>query len=118
MSGPPTPPPSSALELEDAARIVQIPPEIAPEATTAVVPPPPVDQPIQPPEEPIAQPAVIQDEIPTLETSPYKPIFDVLVDLAAHDKFEELTQIAEVGDLNVRRLAISTLPITNSSALR
>ncbi|KAI0690582.1 hypothetical protein BC835DRAFT_1363884 [Cytidiella melzeri] len=94
MSGPPTPPPSSALELEDAARLAVIP-EIALPAAA-----PPANAPPQLSEQPTAQlPPAIIPHVAVPVSSPYRQAFNVMIDHATQDKFEELVQIAELADL-------------------
>ncbi|KAI0093902.1 hypothetical protein BDY19DRAFT_919504 [Irpex rosettiformis] len=97
MSGPPTPPPSSALELEDAARTTA-----AIEATLPTTVPPGPDAQEELTEQPAdpAQPVVIPP--PSVSPiNPYKQAFTAIIDLASHDRFEELAQNAESADLNV-----------------
>ncbi len=93
MSGPPTPPPSSALEIEDATRTT-IAPEPAPASTTTTT----TDAP--PTEQTIAHPPPVPT-IPIAAASPYRDAFAVVADLVSHGKFEEVVQVAETADLNV-----------------
>jgi COP9 signalosome complex subunit 8 len=100
MSGPPTPPPSSALEHEDAARVA-VPPVIAEPA----IPVPSADAPQQPIEQQDTQLAdAAPASVPTY--NPYRQAFTVIADLAAREKYEDLVLIAETGDLNVGLLRV------------
>ena len=101
MSGPLTPPPSSALEIEDAARITIVP-ETVPPTTAPELVPPPTDAPPEIPEQPVVQPAPIPSP-PTPLVSQYRQAFVAIIDLASREKFEELVQVAEPADLSVSR---------------
>ena len=103
MTGPPTPPPSSATEIEDAARTSLPPPQAppdepatepqaAPEAPPAA-PPPAVEE---APQDPPPAPAVQQP----IQTS-YELLFPAIAALARSGSLTELVEVAERGDLNV-----------------
>lgn len=97
MTGPPTPPLSSALEIQDAAR-GSVPPEaavpaIAPEPEAQALPVAPVPQ----------HPTLPQQE------SRYGLVFPALSDLAANGRYEELVQTAEEIDLIVNVFALPSL---------
>lgn len=96
MSGPPTPPPSSALEIEDATRTTIAPEPPAPASTTTTTT---TDAP--PTEQTSAHPPPVPT-IPIAAASPYRDAFVVVSDLVTHGKFEEVVQVAETADLNVR----------------
>ena len=101
MSGPPTPPPSSALEIEDAARAT-----VAPVQPTAAPP--------DTPQAPTEQPAAIVPSVSVPPTNRYIQAFTAIIDLASHARYEELSQAAELADLNVRlspMLAIISLDV-------
>ncbi|KAI0811004.1 hypothetical protein BC629DRAFT_1589744 [Irpex lacteus] len=98
MSGPPTPPPSSALEIEDATRTT-IAPEPAPASTTTTTTTTTATD-APPTEQTIAHPPPVPT-IPIAAASPYREAFAVLADLVSHGKFEEVVQVAETADMNV-----------------
>lgn len=102
MTGPPTPPPSSAIEIQDAQREVSVPP---PATTTA----PPADEvpvaetatPTQA-DEPIAIEETNEPEPPPpTPLNTYQLLFPTLADLASKGDYQELIEVAERGDLNV-----------------
>ncbi|PIL24274.1 hypothetical protein GSI_14027 [Ganoderma sinense ZZ0214-1] len=91
MTGPPTPPPSSATEIQDAAR-TSVPPQAAKAAATD-------------PAAPDAQPAPEQVQaaanvLSTANKTSYELIFPSLVILARSGTTKELIQMAERADLN------------------
>lgn len=89
MSGPPTPPLTSAIELEDAARTSG-----APNVVQATAPPP---------TELVQQPAAsIAVQPAPLATNPYSQAFPTISGLAANARFQELVDAAELSDLHVR----------------
>ena len=102
MTGPPTPPPTSAIEIQDAQREASVPPVAA---TTAPPEVPPAegaseaqaDEPIvvEQPSQPAPPPG------PPLNT--YQLLFPALAELASQGKFQELIERAERGDLSVNR---------------
>lgn len=101
MTGPPTPPPTSAIEIQDAQREVSVPPA----ATTA---PPEVstteNATTAPTDEPIAVEEPAQPEpTPTTPLNTYQLLFPTLADLASKGNFQELIEIAERGDLTVNQ---------------
>ncbi|TBU65508.1 hypothetical protein BD310DRAFT_953648 [Dichomitus squalens] len=89
MTGPPTPPPSSATEIQDAARTTMIPPQAAAAA------PDPVAPVAQPAIEPVQAPA---DVVATNKTS-YELLFPSIVTLARNGDLRDLIGLAEHGDL-------------------
>ncbi|EIW60190.1 uncharacterized protein TRAVEDRAFT_57526 [Trametes versicolor FP-101664 SS1] len=90
MTGPPTPPPSSAVEIEDAARTMLPPPAAVP-ATEPVVPPADASEPegAQPP--PVAQ---------AKQVTSYELLFPSISDMARNGSLGELIELAERGDLS------------------
>lgn len=89
MTGPPTPPPSSATEIQDAARTTAPPPALAtePEAPAPAAPVP--EQ---------AQPAVVSQ---TAQKTSYELLFPSIVDLARLGRAMDLIQVLERADLSV-----------------
>ncbi|KAI0707671.1 hypothetical protein C8Q76DRAFT_745855 [Earliella scabrosa] len=90
MTGPPTPPPSSATEIEDAARTTLPPPQAAP-ATEPVAPapaPPPPEQ---------TQPTIPNQTAPK---TAYELLFPSITELARSGSVRDLIQVAERGDLS------------------
>ena len=92
MTGPPTPPPSSATEIQDATR-TSVPPQAAQAAATEAA-------------APDAQPAPEQVQAATNASSntnktSYQLIFPSLLILARSGTTKELIQMAERADLNV-----------------
>jgi COP9 signalosome complex subunit 8 len=73
-NGPPTPPPTTATELQDEAR------------GNSTVPPP--------------VPASAEGTASTIQ-DPYEQIFPAIADLASQSNFHDLIQTAEISDLNV-----------------
>ncbi|KAI0647372.1 COP9 signalosome [Trametes meyenii] len=93
MTGPPTPPPSSAVEIEDAARTV-LPPQVA--ASTLGATEPPAAEPIEPaPDAAHASPAENSKQSTT-----YELLFPSISDLARSGSLRELIEVAERGDLS------------------
>ncbi|KAI0372974.1 hypothetical protein BV20DRAFT_1042308 [Pilatotrama ljubarskyi] len=95
MTGPPTPPPSSAVEIEDAARTV-LPPQAAEapatepqDAADTTVPTQPSPGEVQPP---IAGQAK--------QSTTYELLFPSISDLARSGSMRELIEVAERGDLS------------------
>lgn len=103
MTGPPTPPITSAIEIEDAARAVSA-------AET------PIETPVASSSEPPATAPEVVGSVPveavTLGTpeqavAPFRKSFALLAELATQGKFQELVEDAEVADLNVCTLVLS-----------
>lgn len=92
MTGPPTPPITSAIEIEDAARTAQ--PSTETTVVTGGTAP-------AAPGEPVA-PQVAIAETPQQVATPYRQAFATLAELAAAGKFKELVEVAETADLTVR----------------
>lgn len=97
MTGPPTPPITSAIEIEDAARAATAAeaPAEAPVASSSAT----------------AAPAEVVGSIPveavTLGTpeqavAPFRKAFGLLAELAAQGRFQDLVEDAEIADLSVR----------------
>ena len=99
MSGPPTPPPTSAIELEDAARTSV--PSHAPQTTVSE----PAVAAQRPPGPPAAQQPSVASQATTFMSNSYRQLFPAIRDLASNERFEELAEAAELGDLTVRPLA-------------
>ncbi|OBZ69262.1 COP9 signalosome complex subunit 8 [Grifola frondosa] len=89
MAGPPTPPPTTATELEDAAR-TSVPPQVTPIVAEVQTPPTPSES--APPQAP---PTSAQER----KKTSYELLFPKLAELAVNGNFEELIQVAERGDL-------------------
>jgi len=87
MTGPPTPPPSSALEIEDAVRS-SVPPQVQPVGETSTS---------QASGSGVAVSATSRD----LPMTSYQILFPKLAELAlsSQPKYRELAQTAEIGDL-------------------
>lgn len=92
MTGPPTPPITSAIEIEDAARAAQP----ATETTVVTGGTAPAA-----PGEPVA-PQVAIAETPQQAATPYRQAFATIVELATAGKFGDLVEVAETADLTVR----------------
>lgn len=101
MTGPPTPPPSSALEIQDAQREASVPPPAAAQSETTAAEPADHAQ----NEEPIAvEPTVQPDSTPEVATQSlnvYQLLFPTLADLASKGSYRELVDVAERADWNV-----------------
>lgn len=80
MTGPPTPPPTSEIEIKDAARN-SVPPQSVPS---------------NPPQ------ASSSQTTPPKNIGHYQLLFPTLADFASKKDYKSLTTIAERGDLNVR----------------
>ncbi|KAI8989739.1 hypothetical protein BD414DRAFT_485075 [Trametes punicea] len=91
MTGPPTPPPSSAVEIEDAARSM-LPPQAAPAPATE----PSMSTASQPLLDETQPPIVSQ----TKQSTIYELLFPSISDLARSGSLRELTEVAERGDLS------------------
>ncbi|KAH9857210.1 hypothetical protein C2E23DRAFT_806960 [Lenzites betulinus] len=96
MTGPPTPPPSSAVEIEDAARTVlpppaQAAPTPAPAPATEPVTAPPAEAPV---EEAPPGPTIVPKQPTT-----YDLLFPSIKELAKNGSLRELIEVAESGDL-------------------
>ncbi|KAI0636661.1 hypothetical protein C8Q77DRAFT_1093947 [Trametes polyzona] len=95
MTGPPTPPPSSAVEIEDAARTM-LPPQI-PDAPA----PAPATEPVAPPAE-----QIVPEDTQTAQAGPekqsttYELLFPSITQLAKNGSLRELIEVAERGDLS------------------
>ncbi|CAL1705757.1 unnamed protein product [Somion occarium] len=100
MTGPPTPPPSSALEIQDAQREASVPPPAAAQSETTAAEPADHAQ----NEEPIAvEPTVQPDSTPEVATQSlnvYQLLFPTLADLASKGSYRELVDVAERADWN------------------
>lgn len=92
MSGPLTPPPSSAVEIQDAARSSVPPPDT--QESEAGAEPIVTDPPTQ---EPAAT-----GSAPLQFTTHYHILFPSLADVAGKGDYRELVRLAERGDLHVR----------------
>ncbi|KAI0822826.1 hypothetical protein BC628DRAFT_1387842 [Trametes gibbosa] len=94
MTGPPTPPPSSAVEIEDAARTV-LPPQAQAEPTPA-----PAIEPVTVPPAPVTEDT--QSAPPGLpkQSTTYELLFPSIKDLAKNGSLRELIELAERGDLS------------------
>ncbi|KAI1794656.1 hypothetical protein LXA43DRAFT_995991 [Ganoderma leucocontextum] len=92
MTGPPTPPPSSATEIEDAARTSVPPPQPAQAAATesAALAAQPAPEQVQ----------AAANALNNANKTSYEQIFPSLVILARSGTTRELIQMAERGDLN------------------
>ncbi len=98
MTGPLTPPPSSAIEIEDAARS-----SVSPAAPVAVVPQP--DTPPPPPPATQMTPITAAPAAPAVQIqmqTSYKGHFPAIAQLAESGSFEELIRLTEDADLNVQ----------------
>ncbi|KAI0807692.1 hypothetical protein C8Q74DRAFT_1228685 [Fomes fomentarius] len=91
MTGPPTPPPSSATEIQDAARTTAPPPQAALATEPAEAPTPAAPVPEQ------AQPAVASQ---TAQKTSYELLFPSIVDLARSGRVRDLIQVLEQADLS------------------
>ena len=90
MSEPLTPPPSSAIEIQDAARSD---PQQSDSGAEPIVTDPPTQEP--------AQVAAAQSHFSTT----YHFLFPSLAELAEKGDYKELVDLAERGDLNVRSIS-------------
>ncbi|TFK94754.1 hypothetical protein K466DRAFT_508776 [Polyporus arcularius HHB13444] len=90
MTGPPTPPPSSATEIEDAARTTLPPPQAAPATVEPAAAPVPAQPVTEQPQPPIASPATPK--------SSYELLFPSIADLARSGSIRDLIEVAERGD--------------------
>lgn len=102
MTGPPTPPPSSAIEIEDATRSVE-PMEATPAEPPAIVAEPQLaaEQPVEVEAQPVPVVEEAPEPAPPAPTS-FRVAFDTLTKLAVDGRFKELVDAAEVADLVVR----------------
>lgn len=94
MTGPPTPPPSSATEIVDATRTSIPPPSAPPVADTApetAMPPMQTEQPAPAP----APPAPVSERTQT----PYDPLSSQIAELTTKGEYLEVIQVAERGDM-------------------
>ena len=99
MTGPPTPPPSSATEIEDAAR-TSIPPPLAQaeaQPDTEAQPTPEA-----PPSETTAQQSPPEAAPQPAQQTAYELLFPSIAELARSGSLKELVQVAERADLSVR----------------
>ncbi|KAJ8463676.1 hypothetical protein ONZ51_g10103 [Trametes cubensis] len=94
MTGPPTPPPSSAVEIEDAARTM-LPPQAA-AAAPATEPSESTSEAAQPATEEIQPPTAGQ----TQQSTTYELLFPTISELARTGSLRELVEVAERGDLS------------------
>ena len=104
MTGPPTPPPSSATEIEDAAR-TSLPPPQAPPAEPATEPQAP-PAPSPPVVEEAPQDAPLPPVVKPTQTS-YELLFPTIAGLARSGSLTELVEVAERADLSVRSVLAS-----------
>ncbi|KAH9901500.1 hypothetical protein C8Q73DRAFT_778926 [Cubamyces lactineus] len=93
MTGPPTPPPSSAVEIEDAARTM-LPPQAA-AAAPATEPSESASTAAESATEEVQPPIASQ----TKQSTTYELLFPTISDLARSGSLKELTEVAERGDL-------------------
>lgn len=100
MTGPPTPPPSSATEIEDAARTTLPPPQAAAPATAE---PAAAPVPVQPATEQRPPPITSQ----TAQKSSYELLFPSITELARSGSIRDLIEVAERGDLSVCSQSVS-----------
>lgn len=107
MTGPPTPPPTSQTEIEDAARI-SAPAQPIPEIPAAAEPPTAAPQPqqLEQPEQPAQQAAVSEPSEPivvppTQPVAPYQTAFASIQQSSANGNYAELIRIAEEEDMLV-----------------
>ncbi|KAI0722405.1 hypothetical protein C8Q72DRAFT_57906 [Fomitopsis betulina] len=91
MTGPPTPPPTTEAEIQDAAR-TSIPPQVTPMATDPE-PPITVDQPSD-----VQQTASTSAAPTELQGTPFEILLSTLADLADVGQYRELVLAAEQGD--------------------
>ena len=94
MTGPLTPPPSSALEIQDATRGPQ-----------AAVPPPAAAVNTAAPQ----QGSSTATSVPSSTISTYKDAFIALSELATSERYDQLIRFAEDRDLMVRANLLHTL---------
>ena len=99
MTGPPTPPITSAIEIEDLAGTENNAETLqasdpAPAATVEVVASVPVE--------------AVALGTPEQAEAPFRKAFASLAELAAQGKFEQLVEDAEIADLTVRILSPPT----------
>ena len=92
MAGPLTPPITSAIEIEDAART-----EVATETTE-----PSGSVSTAPGEAAAVAPQAVAPQTTDQSLTVFRPLFTNLSQLAAEGKFEELVEAAELADLSVR----------------
>lgn len=94
MTGPPTPPITSAIEIEDAARAANAveTPEASGSATATAAAEVVGSVPVQ----------AVSLGTPEQAATPFRRVFATLAELAAQGKFGELVEEAEVADLSVR----------------
>ncbi|KAI0672903.1 hypothetical protein C8Q78DRAFT_969737 [Trametes maxima] len=92
MTGPPTPPPSSAVEIEDAARTILPPQVAAPTPATE----PLAAEPVEP--APDAEQASSNGQ--AKQSTTYELLFPSISDLARSGSLRELIEVAERGDLS------------------
>lgn len=99
MTGPPTPPPSSAVEIEDAARTVLPPPA---QAASTPAPAPATEPPTAPPAEAPVEEAQPGPTAVSKQSTTYELLFPSIKELARNGSLRELIEVAERGDLTVR----------------
>ncbi|GJE87131.1 COP9 signalosome complex subunit 8 [Phanerochaete sordida] len=97
MTGPPTPPITSAIEIEDAARAAAAAatPALGANVVTGGTAP-------AAPGEPVAIQVAIA-ATPEQAASPYRQAFATLVELAVSGNFDELAEVAESADLTTKQ---------------
>ena len=98
MTGPLTPPPTSAIEIEDEAR------NAAPTATDSAATQPPAPE--APPAPPAVQVPVVAQQ-PPVRDAQYGLPFPTLCRLAASGKLQELISTAEDSDISVSTVSVS-----------
>ncbi|KAI0748571.1 hypothetical protein C8Q80DRAFT_747722 [Daedaleopsis nitida] len=99
MTGPPTPPPSSATEIEDAARATLPPPQPVTEPAVAAEPvaAEPAAAAAAPPLPEQVAPAVASQ---TAQKTSYELLFPSITELARSGSLQDLIEVAERGDLS------------------
>jgi COP9 signalosome complex subunit 8 len=88
MTGPPTPPPTSATEMADEAR--NLPP-----------PPPPPPAPVEASPAPAPPVAASPSQPKQAPQDSYQLLFPTLSNLAYQDDYKQIVAVAERGDLKV-----------------
>ena len=95
MTGPPTPPVTSTIEIKDSARTANVPD--APVATGSAPAEVAGSAPVQ----------AVSLGTPEQATTPFRRVFDLISKLATQGKFKELVEEAEIADLSVRAPTLS-----------
>ena len=100
MTGPPTPPPSSATEIEDAARS-SLPPPQAPPSDPVAEPQAAATPPAEPTPQKEPSQIAVETVQPPQKTS-YELLLPTIAELARTGSLQELVEVAERADINVR----------------